>query len=525
MSGNAIDADPLVDIKLYLSQYHTALHLHRAIHVAERLVMADSGAAPPSPAARAQVVTTVLELLVTTSLNSELYQDTVTALFERDFDAAADPAVARRMEAAGIQRVDFLQGEVGKAQHIVDTTNSLPAREVLVDRLLELGTVFQNRGDVQRAAKAFSQARAESSAHESLRYLYLESQLLALFRPWSPSLTPSSGRSHLLGAMEKLVMVPTLLRGAMNVSRSTDAQYVFYIVASALCDLDAKNYRSVAGLLKAIHRYPASATASLQPQVAAEYTSLAAAYISQLPKLVHDTQLTTLRDMVRIATLSLFASHTRSEAQEVVSVGYLKGWLEEDPALNKFVENMIACRYKLALKDLDVLLYGTPFQYEWHSAAGSSLLSAPGKQRSVSHLDRWQQLIRESALEQYTTPYVTLSLPSMADAFGITVQQLEGELRALIESGRLQCRIDTAAQLLRHKETDARLVTYKAVTEAGERILHERLMAARAQSLQRNDVVLKATLEHKEKDMKDRRMQHVMMTRYHEQDDERYMDV
>ncbi|CUE70239.1 Hypothetical protein, putative [Bodo saltans] len=501
------EPDPAIHIDRYLAQYHSSLHLHRALLVAQKLIF--NPATPvPSIQSYGHVANALLAQLKTSCLNADLYREVHSALFERGFDVTNAADVTRQIEVSGAQLVEHLQEEIAKAQHAVDGSggNSVQLREVLVSQLVKLGNVYLDRGDVQRGAKMFAQARSEAHDQDGPRIHYLQAQILSLFRSWNPSVNPQGAFTY-LGSLEKLVAVPTLLRGAINAARSSDANYIFFVVSTALCELDKKNYRGVADVLKSLNRYPAAAAASLQPQIAVEYTHIAAAYISHLPKLVQDTQLTTLRDLVRIATLSLFATHTRADAQAVVGLGYLKGWLEEDHALNVFVENMIACQYRQALKDLEYLLRQTSFQYELHSSAspGSLISFAPSsilqsKAKSVSHQDRWLQLIRESALEQYTTPYVTLSLPSMAQAFGISVPQLERELRSLIESGKLNCRIDTAAQLLRHKETDARLATFKALTEVGKRTVHERLMVARVQSLERNEVVQKAIFEAKRRE-------------------------
>jgi hypothetical protein len=515
MSTRMSDPDPSINIDDYLAQYHSSLHLHRALQVAHALIFHPNATttATTSTQAYGHVVDAVVAQLKALCLNADLCREVLSALFERGFDVSSSADLARQIEVNGAHQVERILEEIAKAQHAVDSSggDSTSLRGALVSNLIELGNVYLSRGDVQRGSKVFSQARSEAGDRDGPRIHYLQSQLLSLFRSWNPSINPQAGPAY-LSSLEKLVTVPTLLRGAINGARSSDANYVFFVVSSALCDLDKRNYRGVAQVLKTLNRYPSTAAASLQPQVAVEYTHLAAAYISHLPSLVKETQLTSLRDLVRIATLSLFSSHSRADAQAVVGLGYLKGWLEEDHALNVFVENMIACRYQQALKDLEHLLRKTPFQYELHSSTSTGSLiafHAPNgnhispfnkKATSSSHQDRWLQLIRESALEQYTTPYVTLSLPSMADAFGISVPQLERELRALIESGKLGCRIDTAAQLLRHKETDARLATFKAVTEVGERAVHERLMVARIQSLQRNDVVLMAVLGAKSRD-------------------------
>jgi hypothetical protein len=57
--------------------------------------------------------------------------------------------------------------------------------------------------------------------------------------------------------------------------------------------------------------------------------------------------------------------------------------------------------------------------------------------------------IRESAIKQYSSPYLSLDLHKMADAFKSDMTQIQQELSSLIIRGEIHARIDKAAGVLR----------------------------------------------------------------------------
>jgi hypothetical protein len=64
------------------------------------------------------------------------------------------------------------------------------------------------------------------------------------------------------------------------------------------------------------------------------------------------------------------------------------------------------------------------------------------------HLSSLMKQIRERAFCLYFVPYASVSLFKMADAFKITVNDLEQELAHLITKGVLSVRIDSHEQVM-----------------------------------------------------------------------------
>jgi len=83
------------------------------------------------------------------------------------------------------------------------------------------------------------------------------------------------------------------------------------------------------------------------------------------------------------------------------------------------------------------------------------------------HVDTLYQKIRDNCLCQYFSPFLTVSLSSITEAFGMEEVDLRKELARLIVSGRIKARIDTQAGALRLNQADERRLCYKKAFEMG----------------------------------------------------------
>lgn len=109
--------------------------------------------------------------------------------------------------------------------------------------------------------------------------------------------------------------------------------------------------------------------------------------------------------------------------------------------------------------------------------------------------------IRERALIQYFTPYKSVDLKPMAEAFGTTIKDLEIELGNLILSGSISARIDSHNQRLYAREIDQRSTTFQRVVSTGNEFQdHTQSMLLRM-NMMRNDFFVKNP-KREEKDRK-----------------------
>jgi 26S proteasome regulatory subunit N7 len=75
-------------------------------------------------------------------------------------------------------------------------------------------------------------------------------------------------------------------------------------------------------------------------------------------------------------------------------------------------------------------------------------------------------------LVQYLESYHTVSLPSMAGTFGVSVDFLDRELSDLVACGRLSCKIDKVRGVIESNRPDTRNALYQNAIKTGDGLLN-----------------------------------------------------
>ena len=86
----------------------------------------------------------------------------------------------------------------------------------------------------------------------------------------------------------------------------------------------------------------------------------------------------------------------------------------------------------------------------------------------ASHVSTLYTMIRNKALIQYFSPYVSVDLHRMASAFNTSVSALEDELTHLILDGQISARIDSHAKVMYARQVDQRSAIFQKALEVGE---------------------------------------------------------
>lgn len=143
--------------------------------------------------------------------------------------------------------------------------------------------------------------------------------------------------------------------------------------------------------------------------------------------------------------LCALASFDRQELQKnVISSSSFKLFLELEPQLRDIIHKFYESKYASCLKLLgeikDNLLL--------------DMYLAP-------HVNVLYTQIRNRALCQYFSPYLSADMRKMAEAFNTTVPALEDEIMQLILDGQVNARIDSHNKILYAKDTDQRSSTFE----------------------------------------------------------------
>ncbi|CAI5493350.1 unnamed protein product [Closterium sp. Naga37s-1] len=157
------------------------------------------------------------------------------------------------------------------------------------------------------------------------------------------------------------------------------------------------------------------------------------------------------QDVAVYGGLCALASFDRAELKSklIDSVNF-RNFLELVPEVRELIYDFYASRYASCLKYLDKLRPVLELDLHLHD-----------------HVAALYQQIRQRALIQYTTPFISVDLRTMASAFNTNVAALEKELAALIMDNQVQARIDSHKGILYARHADQRNATFQRALAAG----------------------------------------------------------
>uniref|UniRef100_A0A8C1TAC1 PCI domain-containing protein n=1 Tax=Cyprinus carpio TaxID=7962 RepID=A0A8C1TAC1_CYPCA len=175
--------------------------------------------------------------------------------------------------------------------------------------------------------------------------------------------------------------------------------------------------------------------------------------------------------------LCALATFDRQELQRnVISSSSFKLFLELEPQVRDIIFKFYESKYASCLKMLD----------EMKDNLLLDMYLAP-------HVRTLYTQIRNRALIQYFSPYVSADMNKMAVAFNTTVAALEDELTQLILEGLINARIDSHSKILYARDVDQRSTTFEKSLQMGKEFQRRaKAMILRAAVL-RNQIHVKVT--------------------------------
>jgi len=107
------------------------------------------------------------------------------------------------------------------------------------------------------------------------------------------------------------------------------------------------------------------------------------------------------------------------------------------------------------------------------------------------HVNSLYQQIRNRALIQYFSPFVSVDLATMAKAFNTEVNGLEKELSGLISEGNIKARIDSHNKVLHAKAINQRSATFEKALKMGDNYQRNSKSMLLRVSLMKHDFVVR----------------------------------
>jgi len=181
------------------------------------------------------------------------------------------------------------------------------------------------------------------------------------------------------------------------------------------------------------------------------------------------------QDVAIYGGLCALSSFDRSELKKkVIDNGVFRNFLELVPEMRELINDFYSSRYASCLNHLEKLRPEIHLDIHLHD-----------------HAESLYQKIRNKALIQYFSPFISVDLNTMAAAFNTSVQGLEKEIAKLIMEGAIQARIDSHNKRLYARHTDQRSATFQNALKVGDEYIRNTNALLLRVNLGRNDFTVK----------------------------------
>jgi len=182
------------------------------------------------------------------------------------------------------------------------------------------------------------------------------------------------------------------------------------------------------------------------------------------------------QDVATYGALCALASFDRAELKaKVIDNTNFRSFLELVPEVRELVHDFYNSRYASCLKTLEKLKQDLLLDLHLHD-----------------HVAALYADVRSKALIQYFSPFVTVDMKRMADAFNTPVMELEKELASLILAGQIPARIDSHNKVLHARHADQRTATFQKALGMGDDYVRDSMALLLRINLMRHDFVVKA---------------------------------
>ncbi|XP_073836584.1 COP9 signalosome subunit 1b [Musca autumnalis] len=294
----------------------------------------------------------------------------------------------------------------------------------------DLGDHYLSCGDLSNALKCYSRARDYCTSGKDVVNMCLNVIKVSLYlQNWS----------HVLSYVSKAESTPDFSESSKDANQAVLTRLK---CAAGLAELQTKKYK-----------------------LAAKFFLQASFDHCDFPEMISPNNVAMYGGLCALATFD------RQELQKnVISSSSFKLFLELEPQLRDIVFKFYESKYASCLTLLD----------EIRDNLLLDMYIAP-------HVNTLYTKIRNRALIQYFSPYLSADMRKMAIAFNRTVEALENEVMQLILEGQIQARIDSHNKILYAKETDQRSSTFeRAISMGKEYQRRTRMLVLRAALLKSN---------------------------------------
>lgn len=400
--------NPTLDLEVYSNSYNGLAKLYRLIYIINHC-----------PSLRLEALKMAISY-VTTTFNVNLYQMLHQKLAEVTSGASL-PDVAVQSTSQDIPIMDSMWMEahskkaalkLEKLDNDLKNYKSNSIKESIRRGHDDLGDHYLNCGDLSNALKCYSRARDYCTSGKHVVNMCMNVIKVSIYlQNWS----------HVLSYVSKAESTPDF-----NELQTKDTyQHILTKLkcAAGLAELATKKYKSAANHFLQANLDHCDFPELMSPNNVAMYGGLCA--------------------------LATFDRHDLQK--NVIFSSSFKLFLELEPQLRDIIFKFYESKYASCLKLLDDIKDNLLLD----------MYIAP-------HINNLYTQIRNRALIQYFSPYLSADMRKMATSFNRTVNALEDELMQLILEGQIEARIDSHNKILFAQDVDQRSTTFEKSLQMGK---------------------------------------------------------
>eukprot|EP01120_Amphizonella_sp_Union-15-10_P005628 TRINITY_DN1688_c0_g1_i2.p1 TRINITY_DN1688_c0_g1~~TRINITY_DN1688_c0_g1_i2.p1 ORF type:complete len:453 (+),score=96.32 TRINITY_DN1688_c0_g1_i2:62-1420(+) len=362
---------------------------------------------------------------------SALKQSQTTSLYRKVFEGLGDslgpPFLFDSTWADSVDKK--AQQLLDRLEHELETAKTSLIKESIRVGNIELGNHYYNRGDMNSALRCYVRARDYCTSGDHIIEMCMNVIKVSI---------EMGNFAHVLNYVSKAEQTPELK------DKTTIAKLK---ACAGLAHLENRKYKQAARkFLETSFDLGYKFTQIILPQDIAVYGGLCA-----------------------LATLD-----RQQLKKEVIDNAQFKNFLELVPSLRDLIHDFYNSKYAPFLENLEKLRLDLQLDIHLHD-----------------HIRGLYEKIRNKAVVQYFSPFLSVDMKHMADAFKTDVESLEKELSRLIMDGVIAARIDSHNKRLYAREVDERTTTFDKALKMGDEFhQHTKALLLRV-NLVRNEFTVK----------------------------------
>jgi len=277
----------------------------------------------------------------------------------------------------------------------------------------DIGDFYYGRGDFQNALKSYLRARDYNTTPKHVLTMCLNIIKVSIEMGNYALVAQYVGRAEQVRIEDQDIVTQSKLK-----------------VASALAELDAKKYKSVAQKL----------LREVDIAIGSNFNDVI-----------------TSQDIAIFAGMTALATFDRKEIlTKVLQNNVFKSFVELVPQVREMISDFYESKYSSMITYLNKLTPELKLDVFFHE-----------------HINGLYEKIRSKALIQYVSPFTSVDLKKMATVFNTSVEALEKDIEKLVADKQIKARIDSHNKILYARATDQRNTTFQQVMDFGDNYLRD----------------------------------------------------